>query len=96
MWYADKNGRRHFVHAKREVLLAGGVYASPQLLMLSGIGPADHLSEYGVKVVKDLPGVGRNLQDHPAVMLSYASKNPYKDKRKSAVYYTEQTGKKIS
>jgi choline dehydrogenase len=49
------------------VVLAGGAVNSPQLLMLSGIGPADHLREVGVDVVHDLPGVGAGLQDHPLV-----------------------------
>ena len=52
------------VRARREVLLCGGAVASPHLLQLSGIGPADHLREAGVDVVADLPGVGENLQDH--------------------------------
>ncbi|MBT8055103.1 MAG: choline dehydrogenase [Xanthomonadales bacterium] len=46
------------------VILAGGAINSPQLLMLSGIGPADHLNSFGIQVVQDLPGVGQNLQDH--------------------------------
>lgn len=50
-----------------EVILSGGTVNSPQLLMLSGIGPADHLREHGVDVVLDRPEVGRNLQDHPVV-----------------------------
>jgi choline dehydrogenase len=50
--------------AAHEVILCGGAINSPQLLMLSGIGPADHLREHGVEVVEDLPGVGANLQDH--------------------------------
>lgn len=54
-------------HAAAEVVLAGGSVNSPQLLMLSGIGPADHLREVGVEVVHHLPGVGGNLHDHPAV-----------------------------
>ena len=58
--------------AGREVLLCGGAVNSPQLLMLSGIGPAGHLREHDIDVVADLPGVGRNLQDHPALpMLWY-------------------------
>ena len=60
-------GRVHTVRATREVLLSGVAINSPQLLMLSGIGPADHLREVGVDVVHDLPGVGENLQDHPLV-----------------------------
>jgi choline dehydrogenase len=60
-------GRVHTVRATREVVLSGGAVNSPQLLMLSGIGPADHLREVGVDVVHDLPGVGGGLQDHPLV-----------------------------
>ena len=48
----------------REVILCGGAINSPQLLLLSGIGPADHLREHGLRVAHDLPGVGANLQDH--------------------------------
>jgi choline dehydrogenase len=64
-------GRVHTVHATREVVLSGGAINSPQLLMLSGIGPADHLREVGVDVVHDLPGVGGGLQDHPLVPMVY-------------------------
>ncbi len=60
-------GRVHTARAAREVVLSGGAINSPQLLMLSGIGPADHLREVGVDVVHDLPGVGGGLQDHPLV-----------------------------
>lgn len=56
------------VRAEREVILSGGAYNSPQLLMLSGIGPADHLREAGVAPVHDLPGVGRNLAEHPNIL----------------------------
>ena len=52
------------VRARREVILAGGAINSPQLLMLSGVGPADHLRGHGIEVRHDLPGVGANLQDH--------------------------------
>jgi choline dehydrogenase-like flavoprotein len=51
-------------HAAREVVVASGTIGSPRLLMLSGIGPADHLKANGVPVIQDLPGVGSNLQDH--------------------------------
>ncbi|HQT75498.1 MAG TPA: GMC family oxidoreductase N-terminal domain-containing protein, partial [Rhodopila sp.] len=50
--------------AGREVIVSGGAYGSPQLLQLSGIGPAQHLTDLGIPVVLDLPGVGSNLQDH--------------------------------
>jgi choline dehydrogenase-like flavoprotein len=66
--YRDRRGRDQLARAEREVILAAGALGSPQLLMLSGIGPADHLREVGVPVVHDLPGVGRNLQDHPYVV----------------------------
>lgn len=60
-----------------EVVLSGGAFGSPQLLMLSGIGPADHLREHGIAVQADLPGVGGNLQDHlDAVIVVDAPKAP--------------------
>jgi choline dehydrogenase len=57
--------------AAREVILAAGAISSPQLLMLSGIGPAAHLRELGVPVVADIPGVGENLHDHVSAQLTY-------------------------
>jgi choline dehydrogenase len=64
-----QSGAEHTVHARREVLLCGGSVNSPQLLMLSGIGPASHLAEVGIDARVDLAGVGANLQDHPVVPL---------------------------
>ena len=61
----DRFRREQSLRAGREVILAAGAIGSPQLLMLSGIGPADDLRSVGVPVLQDLPGVGRNLQDHP-------------------------------
>jgi choline dehydrogenase len=59
------------IRAEREVILSGGAYNSPKLLMLSGVGPADELAALGLKVVQDLPGVGRNLQEHPGVAMTF-------------------------
>ena len=68
----EHRGRVHTVHADREVLLCAGAFNSPQLLMLSGIGPADDLRAHGIEVIHHLPGVGRNLQDHHAFNLTYS------------------------
>lgn len=57
--------------AKREVLLAAGTIGSPKILMLSGIGPREELERHGISCVQDVRGVGRNLQEHPGIMLSY-------------------------
>ena len=68
-----RSGVRYTVHARREVLLSAGALLSPQILMLSGIGPADHLQQVGVKPVHALPGVGGNLHDHlDAVLVANA------------------------
>jgi choline dehydrogenase len=64
-----QNGATQQVTARREVILSGGAYGSPQLLMLSGIGPAAHLRQHGIAVAHDLPGVGQNLQDHLTTVL---------------------------
>ena len=61
----DRLRRERVVHADREVILAAGAFGSPQLLMLSGIGPADQLRSLGIDVAVDAPEVGQNLQDHP-------------------------------
>ena len=59
------------------IVLSAGAIASPQLLMLSGVGPADHLRSYGIPVVKDSPGVGQNLRDHPLVALRASVKDDF-------------------
>ncbi|MBC9209306.1 choline dehydrogenase [Roseomonas aerophila] len=62
--YVRQGPVRHAIRARREVILCGGAIASPRLLLLSGIGPAEELSALGITPVHDLPDVGRNLQDH--------------------------------
>ncbi|WP_428486971.1 GMC family oxidoreductase [Rhodopila sp.] len=62
---------RETADAGREVIVSGGAYGSPQLLLLSGIGPAQHLADTGIEVVRDLPGVGSNLQDHFNTFCTY-------------------------
>ncbi|MCI0436989.1 MAG: GMC family oxidoreductase N-terminal domain-containing protein, partial [Gemmatimonadetes bacterium] len=62
-----RRGRRESAYADREIILCLGAVHSPQLLMLSGVGPADHLRAAGVECRHDLPGVGANLHDHPII-----------------------------
>ncbi|KAL3473208.1 hypothetical protein BJX99DRAFT_261519 [Aspergillus californicus] len=58
-------GLEHTIRARKEIILSAGAFQSPQLLMVSGIGPRETLQSHGITVVKDLPGVGQNLWDHP-------------------------------
>jgi len=71
-----QNGKTEQVHASREVLLSGGAINSPQILMLSGIGPAEHLRQMDIPVTADLPGVGQNLQDHALIGVEYQCNQP--------------------
>jgi choline dehydrogenase len=71
-----RGGEAHVATARREVVLAGGAINSPQLLKLSGVGPAEELRGHGIELVHDLPGVGENLQDHLEFYLQVASKQP--------------------
>ena len=71
-----KGGREHVALARREVILSGGPINSPQLLKLSGVGPAAELRALDIPVVHDLPGVGENLQDHLEFYFQVASKKP--------------------
>jgi choline dehydrogenase-like flavoprotein len=70
------DGSRELVRARREVVLSAGAIDTPRLLLLSGIGPADELRAAGVEVVHDLPGVGRDLQDHPEALLIWEATRP--------------------
>jgi choline dehydrogenase len=80
-----KGGAEKTVHCEAEVLMASGSYNTPKILMLSGIGPAAHLSAMGVSVVHDLPGVGENLQDHHEVPVVAATNGHFG-------YYGEDKG----
>ncbi len=71
-----EDGKPHLVRAEREVILSGGTINSPQLLMLSGIGPAAHLRNVGVPVAADIPGVGENLQDHLILPVAFICRKP--------------------
>ena len=73
--YIKASGDLVQVDAAREVIVAAGTFNSPQLLMLSGIGPTDHLRAHGITTIADLP-VGRNLQDHLGAYMGYSRKSP--------------------
>lgn len=72
----EQGGQGKEARASREVILSGGAINSPQLLMLSGIGPAEELARHGIDVVHALPGVGGNLQDHPDIAIVQACRQP--------------------
>jgi choline dehydrogenase len=71
-----RNGQTTQVRVNKEVILCGGAFNSPQLLLLSGIGPADHLGALGIPVIRNLPGVGENLQDHLAIAAAHQCTQP--------------------
>ena len=70
-----QGGEIHSFRARREVILSAGALQSPQLLMLSGIGAGAELQAFGIPVIHDLPGVGKNLQDHPDYVFNYKAKS---------------------
>ena len=72
-----QGGSRHRLMARREVVLSAGAIATPKLMMLSGLGPARHLSGLGIPVMCDLPGVGQNLQDHIEISFVYQLNGPH-------------------
>jgi choline dehydrogenase-like flavoprotein len=72
----QRDGRRCVVSAAREVVVSAGAIGSPQLLMLSGIGPEAHLRAHGIEVAADLPAVGENLQDHPITGVLARTRQP--------------------
>ncbi len=70
------NGSIQFIRSVRETILCAGSINSPKLLMLSGIGPAQHMNQLGIEIIHDLPGVGKNLQDHININVRYTSLEP--------------------
>jgi len=72
----SRNGELHEARAEREVILAAGTVNSPQLLLLSGVGPADELAAHGIETVHELPGVGKNLQDHVDCVMAWECSKP--------------------
>jgi len=70
-----EGGEVRTLRARREVILSAGALQSPQLLMLSGVGAGDELRKFGIPVIHDLPGVGKNLQDHPDYIFNYRAKS---------------------
>lgn len=69
-----KSNSLNRIHAKKEIIVCGGTFASPQLLLLSGIGPQDELDKHNIPVVHALPGVGKNLQDHLDIIIRQKNK----------------------
>jgi choline dehydrogenase len=74
---AVDSGGQMFTVGGEHIILSAGAVGSPQLLMLSGVGPAGHLSSLGIPVVQDMPGVGQNLRDHPKVYVTWGIKEGY-------------------
>ncbi|MBL8580846.1 MAG: choline dehydrogenase, partial [Rhizobiaceae bacterium] len=73
---ASRGAEKRLYRAGREVILCGGAFNSPHLLMLSGIGPADTLETHGIAVMADVPGVGQNLQDHADIVVQHYCTQP--------------------
>jgi choline dehydrogenase len=74
--YRDPHGRTHPIRARLEVILSAGAIGSPHLLMLSGVGDPDHLQSAGIQPHHELPGVGQNLQEHPAAVVTMHAREP--------------------
>jgi choline dehydrogenase-like flavoprotein len=87
-----ENGRPIVLRAEREVIVTAGAIGSPKLMMLSGIGPADHLRSVGVDVVHDLPGVGQNLHDHFGIDIVCELSGPYSLDKYNKLHWMAMAG----
>ncbi len=77
IWHRpSRNKQSQVIQAEKEIILCGGAINSPQLLMLSGVGDADHLKKLDIPLIQHLPGVGKNLQDHLDLYIQYNCKKP--------------------
>ncbi len=92
--YKDRSGNQQTVTAHREIVLCGGAINSPQLLMVSGVGEADQLSEHGIEVKKDLKGVGKGMQDHLQARLVYKCNEPTLNDEVSSLFGQAKIGLK--
>lgn len=92
--YTDRAGKTGVITANREIILSGGAINSPQILMLSGIGEADQLAEHGIDVKADLPGVGKNMQDHLQARLVYKCNEPTLNDEVSSLFGQAKIGLK--
>ncbi len=72
-----ESGGERFIAEANEIILSSGAIGSPQILMLSGVGPAEQLSRLGIPVVRDTPGVGQNMRDHPMIYITFKTKESH-------------------
>ncbi len=93
--YTDRSGNQRKVTANKEIILSGGAINSPQLLMMSGIGEAEQLSEHGIEVLHDLHGVGKNMQDHLQARLVYKCNEPTLNDEVSSLFGQARIGLKF-
>jgi choline dehydrogenase len=80
-----ESGGDRFVVEGDQIVVSSGAIASPQLLLLSGVGPADHLREVGIPVIHELPGVGQNLRDHPSACVLFRAAGDRPDVQAAAI-----------
>ncbi|PKB63661.1 MAG: mycofactocin system GMC family oxidoreductase MftG [SAR202 cluster bacterium Io17-Chloro-G2] len=90
-----ESGGERFIAEGNEIILSSGAIGSPQILMLSGVGPAEQLSRLGIPVVRDMPGVGQNMRDHPMIYITFKTKeghnlDPYGPRVQMALRHTAE------